>query len=248
MRLGRARVLPHLMPCRVRPARFVIGVGWIAGAQGEVGLVVLAGVGGWVGMRAFVRFWLGGAAAFQCGQRLVEVAVVPGGVAGELREDLGGVAGQIAVCGRKAERDTAAVRVLADQGVVEGGGGGDVGLVEEAGLDDGEAVALPGGGDDFVDEGGFDGADGFQVPVKAAAAVEEVLAVLGGQEDGVGQAAVARGVLGADRLAFGGTGAGGFLGVAAVGLDLAFGWHTGSSGGEYGMGVGGKRAVGVVSC
>jgi hypothetical protein len=152
----------------------------------------------------------------------VEVAVVAGGVAGDLGEDLGGVGGEVAVGLGDSEGDAAAVRVVAGEGE-DGVRGGDEALVDEAGLDHGEAVALPGGGDDFVDEGGFDGADGFQVPVKAAAAVEEVLAVLGCEEDRVGEAAVAGWILGADGLAFGGAGAGGFLGVAAVGLDLTFG-------------------------
>jgi hypothetical protein len=50
-----------------------------------------------------------------------------------------------------------------------------------------------------------------------------------GVEDGLGTDAVLEGVLGGTGLALGGARAGGELGIAAVGFDLSFGGHSGTS-------------------
>ncbi len=111
-------------------------------------LGVFGGGGAWLGLL------LCGPEAEQGGEGLVEIAVVAGGVAGKLGKHLGGI-DQFAVTEGVAEGYGAVVRVghlrvgggLGEQGL----GNGVVGVVDQAGLEDAEAVASPGGGDHVVD-------------------------------------------------------------------------------------------------
>ena len=91
-------------------------------------------------------------------------------------------------------------------------------------------------------------ADRLEFAVEAAGVADELAAVLAGEEDEVGESAVAGCVFGADGFALGCAGAGGVLGIAAVGCELGVRWHGDSSEVEYGMRVGGKRTLGGGCC
>ena len=236
--------------------------GFRVGRRGDDGPVVRAiPVGlGWsvrlrgIGLGLRVALPAGRTSSFERGEGAVEVAVVACAVAAELGEDARAV-GEVAV----------AEGVAVGDGTVVGPGSrgvgsrlgrleaerfrrGDVGVVQQAGLEDGDAVAPPECGDHFVDEDGFDGPDRLEFAVYAAAAADEILAVLAGEKNGVGQVPVAGGILGTDSLALGRARSGGFLGVPAVGFYSAFREHGGSSGGEYGIGGAAEWGILRVNC
>ncbi len=170
----------------------------------------------------------------------MEIAAVAGGLPCEVGQDAG-IVGEFAECEGVAECDGAVVRPVGGGIGEDGRWGGDVGMVEDAGFEDGDAVHAPGGRDHFVDEGDFDGADGEELAVEPAAAAEELGAVLAGEEDDVCEMTVARGILGADGFALGCAGAGGFLRVEPVGLEFLFGKHGSVSAVDCATGGGGKR-------
>ncbi len=97
--------------------------------------------------------------------------------------------------------------------------------VEGFGLYSAGAEETPGECDDALGEEGFEGADGLEAGEEGAPVAVEVGGVFGEDDGFFGEKAVFDGVLGDDGLAFGGDGAGGSLGVLAVGEDLPFGCH-----------------------
>jgi hypothetical protein len=113
------------------------------------------------------------------------------------------------------------------------GGGGVVGIdggEVEGGVGLEDALETPGEGDGAVGEvelGGGLGGEGLE-PVLAE--LGEFFGVIGGEDGGLCVAAVAEGVLGGGLFALGGAGAGGFLGVGAVGLETFFGDGDGGHG------------------
>src|SRR5207244_1759937 len=83
-----------------------------------------------------------------------------------------------------------------------------------------------GGGDDLVHEVELQGALGREgLEITIADGGEEVGAFIGEEEVGAVDS-VGEGVVGASALAGGGAGTGGFLGVAAVGLEHFLSAHT----------------------
>ncbi len=160
----------------------------------------------------------------------MKIAVVAGGVSGKLGENLGGV-DQFAVAEGVAEGDWAVVGV---RGSGIGGGLGEkwlgngvVGVVEESGLEDAEAVASLGRGDHVVDQELLEMPDRLELAVVAARVTDKLFAVLAGEEDFVGKFPVAGGILSADGFSFGRKWAGGFLRVLPVGCELSFRGHWG---------------------
>ncbi len=147
-------------------------------------LVVSCGVG------LLTVFLLGCPEAEEGGESLVEVSVVASGVAGKLREHLGGI-DQFAVAEGITECDRAVVGVRC-WGVrvalwEEGLGNRVVRVVHEAGLEYAEAVAAPGGCDHVVHQRFFQMADGLEFAVVAAGVADELVAILAGEEDFVGE-------------------------------------------------------------
>ncbi|MBI3696609.1 MAG: hypothetical protein HY238_17440 [Acidobacteria bacterium] len=86
-------------------------------------------------------------------------------------------------------------------------------------------MELPGGDGHLLDEHGLDGAGGLPVGEKGFEQSCEGLRVLGGEDGFLGGEAVLKGVEAHGGASFRGCGAGVFLGVGAVGAELAFGRH-----------------------
>ena len=99
-------------------------------------------------------------------------------------------------------------------------------VVPELGFDAAEAALDPFGGDEGVDERELDGAGGAVVVVKCGGEGFEFGGIFAGDDVGPGVDAGFEGVERGAGLAFGRGGAGGFLGVAAIGVDLGFGGHV----------------------
>jgi hypothetical protein len=97
--------------------------------------------------------------------------------------------------------------------------------IKDAGFEDVDAAQAPGGGGDFLDEVGFDGAVGLEVVVEIGLELVELVLVLAFDDGDLGGEAVAEGVPGDAGLTLGGFGAGAFLSVAAVGSDLFLTGH-----------------------
>jgi hypothetical protein len=87
------------------------------------------------------------------------------------------------------------------------------------------ALESPGEADGAVGEGGFEGALGGQFGEHLVAVGLEFAWIFANDDGVAGDQAVLESVLGDGGLACGGAGAGGFLGVLAIGLDLGFGGH-----------------------
>lgn len=83
----------------------------------------------------------------------------------------------------------------------------------------------PGEVGDAIDDGRLERSDGVHVVDECAAEVFEVCALVGSDEETPGEQAVFEGVFGDSVFAGGGFGAGGLLGVGAVGVDLGLGGH-----------------------
>src|SRR6185437_11359660 len=114
-----------------------------------------------------------------------------------------------------------------DAGVGRGGGLGVFrGQGEEVHFDGAEVVEAPSVGSDGVREGVFE--DGLRLEVGQEFCVElfEVGAIFGGEDDDLAREAVAAGVEAGGRFSLFRFGAGGFLGVAAVGGDLFLCGHV----------------------
>jgi hypothetical protein len=97
--------------------------------------------------------------------------------------------------------------------------------IEDAGLDDVDAAEAPGGGGDFLDEVFLDGALRLVVVAEVSLEVFVLVLVLAFDDGDLGGEAMAEGVPGDAGLALGGFGAGAFLSVAAVGVDLFLTGH-----------------------
>ena len=114
------------------------------------------------------------------------------------------------------------------------------------GFDAVEAAEGPLAADQIVEEAAGLGGSGLVALVILVDEELEVGEVLIGEEEGLGVEAGFQGVHGGGGLACGRGGAGRFLGVAAVGLDLAEGGHMGVPGGDRPGGLSyldDKRAV-----
>ena len=98
-------------------------------------------------------------------------------------------------------------------------------VIPELGFDAAEAALGPLGGDEGVDEGELDGVGGMEVEYECGGEGFEFGGVFAGDDVRPGVNAGFEGVEGGGGFAFGGFGAGGFLGVAAVGVNLGFGRH-----------------------
>jgi len=131
-----------------------------------------------------------------------------------------------------------------DDGVEEGGGGGedfgDVGFhgveVEAFHLEEAELVV-----DELVEEGDLGGGDGFELGEEVLDDFEGDLVIVDeGIEIGEGEDAVFEGIGGGDDFALRGAGAGGFEGVGAVGGEGGGGHGFGAFFGG-GLGRGGVR-------
>jgi hypothetical protein len=114
--------------------------------------------------------------------------------------------------------------------LVEGVGGFvGVEVVEGLVLEALGAEETPGEGDGAVGEHCLHVTFGIQFGEHLVAVGLEFARVLALNDGLLGEEAVLDGVMGDDGLAFGGAGAGGFLGVATVGVDLGLGGHGMSS-------------------
>ena len=125
---------------------------------------------------------------------------------------------------------------VAEGGVVLDGGVDEVGVGEvlvealdlvipELGFDAAEAALGPLGGDEGVDEGELDGVGGVEVEKECGGEGFEFGGIFAGDDVRPGVDAGFEGVEGGSGFALGRGGAGGFLGVAAIGVDLGFGRH-----------------------
>jgi hypothetical protein len=120
---------------------------------------------------------------------------------------------------------------VAEGGVVLDGGVEKIGVGEifveafdlvipELGFDAAEAALDPLGGDEGVDERELDGVGGVEVEHEGGGEGFEIGGIFAGDDVGPGVDAGFEGVEGRSGFAFGGGGAGGFLGVEAIGVDL----------------------------
>jgi hypothetical protein len=95
-------------------------------------------------------------------------------------------------------------------------------VIPELGFDAAEAALDPFGGDEGVDERELGGIGGLVLIVKRGGEGFEVGGIFAGDDVGPGVDAGFEGVEGGGGFTLGSFGAGGFLGVAAVGVDLGF--------------------------
>jgi hypothetical protein len=105
-------------------------------------------------------------------------------------------------------------------GAVGGGAEGLVFPINAGGFDVLGAEQTPAGGDHHFEEGVLGGAFGFPFEEEAAGEGDEMVGVFAFEEDGFGEALIADVVAVGFEFAFGGFGAGGFFGIAAVCGDL----------------------------
>jgi len=101
------------------------------------------------------------------------------------------------------------------------------GALPEARFDAAEAAEEPFGVDQGVDAHALDGRGGVVVAVVFGAEGVEVFRVFAGEDGGVGVDAGLQGIETGSGFALDGARAGGFLSVAAVGLDLLESCHGG---------------------
>jgi hypothetical protein len=98
-------------------------------------------------------------------------------------------------------------------------------VIPELGFDAAEAALGPLGGDESVDERELVGVGGVEVEEECRGEGFEFGGIFAGDDVRPGVDAGFEGVEGRSGFAFGRGGAGGFLGVAAVGVDLGFSGH-----------------------
>jgi hypothetical protein len=116
-------------------------------------------------------------------------------------------------------------------------------LIEGSSFDGPEAAQAPDGGDHFLDEGLGGKVGGGETAEEILVEFAEGVGGLVGEEDAVGQDAVAEGIEGRAALALGGFGAAGECSVGAGGADATFGgWRFGGDG--LGGGRLGRKRVG----
>ena len=96
---------------------------------------------------------------------------------------------------------------------------------EILGLDGAEALEVPGGVKEVVEDDGFDGALGVEFGEEGGAEFVELFLLAGGDDELPGGESVSGGVLRGAGLAFFGARTGGGLGVGLVGDDLGGGCH-----------------------
>jgi len=84
----------------------------------------------------------------------------------------------------------------------------------------GQAGLVPLGGGQFIDMVALGVGLGLPFVLEVEAKLIELVLIFAGQDDGGGIQAVAEGIEADGRLTLGGDGAGRFLGIEAVGLDL----------------------------
>jgi hypothetical protein len=131
-------------------------------------------------------------------------------------------------------------------GVVFEAAGDAIADAEDAGFDAVAAEHAPVGVDDVEEQEFFEGADGGVAGFEGGDQAVELGAVLFGEDGAAGGESVEQRVGTGAGLAVGGPGAGGFAGVAAIGVDLLAGGH-GASGLRVGTGAAGGRGARRVS-
>jgi len=128
------------------------------------------------------------------------------------------------------------VESVAEGGIVLDGGVEEIGVGEvfveafdlvipELGFDAAEAALGPLSGDEGVDERELDGIGGAEVEEELGGEGFEFGGIFAGDDVGPGVDAGFEGVESGAGFALGGGGAGGFLGVEAIGVDLGLGGH-----------------------
>jgi hypothetical protein len=111
------------------------------------------------------------------------------------------------------------------QGIVAGILGGYERAVELI-LDPGETALVPGGLDDGIYQGGFDGTLGSELGIKLRGEVGEELGIFSGDDERGGVGSMLQSIEAGSGLALSGAGAGGFLRIQAIGGDLCGRCHT----------------------
>jgi len=149
----------------------------------------------------------------------VEGALCPSLIAGEVGDDvgLGGVTAKgkgVAAVGREGVVVVAHHLIQVQQL-----------HLEEAGFHGAAAAEAPGGHGELFEEDIPGGAGGLVLGAEFGAEPIEAAFVFAGQGGGLGGEAVTEGIGGDLALALGGFGAGAFLGVPAVGIDLFLSSH-----------------------
>jgi len=125
---------------------------------------------------------------------------------------------------------------VAEGGIVLDGGVEEIGVREvfveafdlvipKLGFDAAEAALDPLGGDEGVDERELVGVGWKEVEEELGGEGFELGGIFAGDDVGPGVDAGLESVEGGSGFAFGGGGAGGFLGVEAIGVDLGLGRH-----------------------
>jgi hypothetical protein len=93
--------------------------------------------------------------------------------------------------------------------------------VEQAGLDAAQTLEAPGGHGQLVDQQVFSGADGLVLGLKGFEHLLEVFCIFVVEDGDFGGEAVAQSVEADGSASLGGLGAGAFLSIAAIGVDLS---------------------------
>jgi hypothetical protein len=93
--------------------------------------------------------------------------------------------------------------------------------IEQAGLDAAQTLEAPGGHDHLVDQQVFGGADGLMLGLKGFEHLLEIFCLLVGENGDFGGKTVAQGVEADGGASVGSLGAGAFLSIAAIGVDLS---------------------------
>ncbi|MBZ5592392.1 MAG: hypothetical protein LAP39_09155 [Acidobacteriia bacterium] len=101
--------------------------------------------------------------------------------------------------------------------------------VKQAGFDAAHAREAPSRHDHLLDEQVFGGTGGVVLGFERFEQLGELLVIFGGKDGSLGGEAVAKGIEADGGAAIGSAGAGGELGVPAVGVNLLLGGHGGCS-------------------
>src|ERR1035438_9635862 len=127
----------------------------------------------------------------------------------------------------EVEAAVGVIEACGDELILVLGGAWVEGAVEEGGFGGGEAAEEPGAADEGVDQVSGFGGGWVEADVVFGLERFQIFTAFGEDDFGFGVDAGFEGVGGGALFAFGGDGAGGEFGVAAVGVDLFDGGHGG---------------------